>query len=167
RYIGVQFEKDEIAALCELKLTREPVEISEGVYFSGEIPGARQKKGKFYLKVEEKYVEDKLIDDTAVYLTTKKGAIVIFGCGHAGVINTLEHAKTVTGQKIYAIFGGTHLVSASSNELKEVVEYLKAEDVEMLRLSHCTGNEAAWMLTKEFGKKFENFTAGSLELIEA
>lgn len=166
RYIGVQFEKEEIEEFCDLKLTREPVEISDGVYFSGEIPGPRQKRGKFYLKAGEGYVEDELIDDTAVYLTTKKGAIVIFGCGHAGVINTLEHAKKVTGQRIYGIFGGTHLVSATSDELKKVVEYLNAEEVEMLRLGHCTGKEAECVLTKEFGKRFENFPAGNVELIK-
>ncbi|MEM3567684.1 MAG: MBL fold metallo-hydrolase, partial [Thermoplasmata archaeon] len=52
RYIGVQFEKEEIEALCQPKFTKEPLEVSEGIYFSGEIPGAR-KKSKFYLKSGE------------------------------------------------------------------------------------------------------------------
>ncbi|MCX8173958.1 MAG: MBL fold metallo-hydrolase [Thermoplasmata archaeon] len=166
RYIGVQFEREEIEGLCKMKLGKKPVEISEGVYFSGEIPGVRPKKGKFFLKAGESYVDDALVDDAAVYLTTKKGTVVIFGCGHAGVINTAEHAKKLTAQKIYGIFGGTHLVSATSEELEEVVEFLKAEEVEMLRLAHCTGREAEWVLKKEFGKKFGHFPAGSVETIE-
>ncbi|MGB9635995.1 MAG: MBL fold metallo-hydrolase, partial [Thermoplasmata archaeon] len=102
----------------------------------------------------------------AVYLSTPAGVLVVFGCGHAGVINTLEHAKQLTGRKIFGVFGGTHLVSASDEEIREVVEYLNAENVEIIRLSHCTGKKAEYMLQSAFGKKFAIFPCGEVEIVE-
>lgn len=162
RYIGMQFARNEIEGECRLVLSREPVQIAEGIYFSGQIPGKRRERTKFYLKEGDNFVPDPIQDDCAVYMTTEKGTAVIFGCGHAGVLNTLEHAKKITGQKLYAIIGGTHLVDASKEEIMKVVEYLRAEEIKVLRLAHCTGKDAEYILKNEFGERFELMPAGAI-----
>jgi len=162
RYIGVQFERADVEKLCKLNLSTGAVEIAHGVYFSGEIPRHTKISSKFYLKTELGFVADGIVDDAAVYLKTDRGTVVIFGCGHAGVINTLKHARAVTGQKIRGVVGGTHLITASPQELDEVAGFLHAEDVEFLRLAHCTGKKATYRFNAEFGEKFDVMSAGDV-----
>ncbi len=79
-----------------------------------------------------------MADDSAVALQTEKGLFVITGCGHAGVVNTLEHARNVTGeQKIFGIMGGFHLKKRDQQTI-ETIHYLKENRVEHIIPSHCT-----------------------------
>jgi len=112
--IGVPWEKTEVVhAGGEIVFKTHPFEIFPDIWYSGEIP--RHAKFEFIdesyrQRVLESYIHDELHDDASLILNTKKGLIVLLGCGHAGVINTVKHAMPVTGQKkIYAVMGGMHL----------------------------------------------------------
>ena len=88
--------------------TRVPTELMEGVHLSGEIPRRNDFEdtgGTFYR--DESYTEtDPLLDDQALYIETRAGIIVVLGCAHAGVVNTLDYIAELTGRdQIHAVLG--------------------------------------------------------------
>ncbi|MBO7680506.1 MAG: MBL fold metallo-hydrolase [Thermoguttaceae bacterium] len=77
------------------------------------------------------------------------GSLLITGCCHAGLINTLEHCRSL-GLAITAVLGGLHLNRAGEERLRRTADYLNGSSVERLILTHCTGAEAGEFLTREF-----------------
>jgi 7,8-dihydropterin-6-yl-methyl-4-(beta-D-ribofuranosyl)aminobenzene 5'-phosphate synthase len=97
-------------------------------------------------------VEDNVPEDTAVAINTRSGLVVISGCGHAGIINTLEYArKSVADVPIEAAIGGFHLFGASDDVLDWTGGRLKALGVRNLLGAHCTGIEAVFRLRQLIG----------------
>ena len=67
------------------------------------------------------YISDKIPDDNALILDTKKGIGVVLGCAHRGVINILNRVAELTGnKKIHAVIGGLHLLFAGENKFHQV-----------------------------------------------
>ena len=94
---------------------------------------------------------------------TPEGLIVLLGCAHSGIINTLVRAQEVAGEEhIYAVLGGTHLSFASAEQLARTVDALKSFGVQRLGVSHCTGLPAAARLATEFGNRFFFNNAGTV-----
>jgi len=115
------------------------------------------------IKTDDGYKEDPLWDDQALIVKTEKGLVVILGCAHRGIINTLLRAREVTGlDKIYAVVGGTHLYRHNKEQLKQTVASLKEFNIEKLGASHCTGLPAAVYLEQEFGDIFFFNNAGTI-----
>ena len=49
-------------------------------------------------------------DDSGIVIKTEKGLVIISGCAHAGICNTIEYAKKITKENnVYAVMGGFHL----------------------------------------------------------
>jgi len=150
-YIGLRKTKEEIAAKFQLNMTSDPLKISENIWFLGEIPRVTSFESESTQFVFEDGTADYVVDDSAIVLKLKEGLFVITGCGHSGIVNTLEHAKRVTGIKeIYGIMGGFHLKEVY-NQLKETTNYLKTEKVMIVIPSHCTGFNASSYLNNEIG----------------
>ena len=77
------------------------------------------------------------MDDSAVALLSDEGLFVVTGCGHAGIVNTLEHAKSVKGEnKILGIMGGFHLKQIDW-QTEKTISYLKKHHVKYVYPSHC------------------------------
>ena len=94
---------------------------------------------------------DPLTDDQAIYFDTTRGTVVLLGCAHAGVINTLRYVRQLTKDRpIHAVLGGMHLVSASAERLGRTIEELRAMGVERLGPSHCTGPVAVAAIWNAF-----------------
>jgi len=95
---------------------REPQQVLPGVWTTGEIPrltAFEDTGGRFY-RDSSCTTPDPLLDDQALFLESSQGLVVILGCAHAGVINTLERVRQLSGtRKIHAILGGMHLLNAS------------------------------------------------------
>jgi 7,8-dihydropterin-6-yl-methyl-4-(beta-D-ribofuranosyl)aminobenzene 5'-phosphate synthase len=121
-------------------------EIEEGIYLTGEIPRTTPfEKGDEDLRIEleGKLVHDTCMDDQSLVIDRTKGLIILLGCAHAGIINTLTYIQEkMDTRKIFAIIGGTHLNSAGEYRLRETFRYLKELDFKKLGLSHCTGMKA-------------------------
>ena len=166
RYIGVPFSRQAAEALgAVFKLTREPVWITESVVTSGEIPMANEYEridSTLYVKKTGQLEPDPLWDDQALFIKSNKGLIIVLGCAHRGIINSIKHAQEFTGvQRIYAVIGGTHLVSASRQRIELTVAELKKVGVQKLGVSHCTGLPAAAVLAHRFGDAFFFNNAGT------
>jgi 7,8-dihydropterin-6-yl-methyl-4-(beta-D-ribofuranosyl)aminobenzene 5'-phosphate synthase len=88
----------------------------------------------------------------SLVLETPEGLVLICGCCHAGLLNTLAHVKRTFGQEIIQVIGGTHMRSFSKEELEYIAKVLEhTYDLPKLSLGHCTGRKQIDWLTKRFG----------------
>ena len=117
---------------------------------TGEIDRVTEfEKAEGYWKVEgDRFVEDLMIDEQALLINVKnKGLVVITGCAHAGIINTLRHAKKITGiNDVYAIVGGLHLMNVSDDGVQATLDELAPMNPERVYPCHCTGSKATQRL---------------------
>ena len=129
--------------------TREPTELTGGVYLTGEIPRRNDFEdtgGPFYLD-RSCTKPDPLLDDQALYIETPVGLVVVLGCAHAGVVNTLDYIAELTGRdRIYAVLGGMHLVRATPQRLEATAAALERYEVQRVGTAHCTGMRATTYL---------------------
>lgn len=167
RYIGIPFQRNELESLgATFNLTAKPERIDENIMSTGEIPmvtSFEQIDGALFVKEDTGWQPDKLRDDQALIVETEQGLVIILGCAHRGIINTLYHARQLTGREaIYAVIGGSHLINASEERLWETIAALKELGVQRLGLCHCTDLPAASVLAHEFGESYFFNKAGSV-----
>ncbi|MBP6978199.1 MAG: MBL fold metallo-hydrolase [Lentimicrobiaceae bacterium] len=149
-YIGLTSPEEEINNEFELLKTNAPYKIIETIFFLGEIPRLtdfESIKTPFEL---EGGIPDFVMDDSAVALLTGEGLFVVTGCGHAGIVNTLEYARKVTGEsRIFGIIGGFHLKKVD-RQTKETIRYLRKNGVQHVFPSHCTQPPALSVFSRTF-----------------
>jgi 7,8-dihydropterin-6-yl-methyl-4-(beta-D-ribofuranosyl)aminobenzene 5'-phosphate synthase len=165
-YIGVPFPKEAAETLgASFNLSKEPVWLSENIVTSGEIPMITEYEEidpVLYVKEKGELKPDALWDDQALFLKSEKGLVIILGCAHRGVINTIRHAQKLTGVgPVYAVIGGTHLVSASPQRMDSTIAELLGLGIQKLGVSHCTGLPASAILAQTFGESFFFSNAGA------
>lgn len=132
----------------ELKLieSNTPIKLYNGITTSGEIElfdVAEITKG-FYIQKSRKEFEKHLFkDETAIYINIKdKGLVILTGCGHCGILNTIKHAQKLTGiDKIYAVIGGFHEEWNPIEVIEKKVKYFEEINPEIICGMHCTGFE--------------------------
>lgn len=166
--IGMPYRRNYLESLgARFHLGKEFTEVMDDVFLSGEVP----RKTDFE-KLDERlvirgekgdWVQDPIRDDLSLFMDTPKGLVILLGCGHAGVINIIEHAIDKTGKKkIHAVIGGTHLMASDHGQLIRSIGALKSYDINMIGVSHCTGLKAAAALFNAMKDKFFFATAGSV-----
>jgi len=167
RYIGVP-GLDEAAVrrqAGDLVFTNEPTEIVEGLSVTGEIPRLTDFEdtgGPFFLG-KDCDRPDPLLDDQAVFFQCKQGTVVILGCCHTGVINTLRYIHELTnGQPIHAVIGGMHLLWATDERVERTIQGLREFGVEDLGPAHCTGMAATTALWGAFPGKCRQCAVGAV-----
>lgn len=151
RYIGLNISQEEAAQKFELHLSQVPVQISPNITFLGEIPRLIDFESKSTYFEDENGQPDYVPDDSALAIKTHKGLVVISGCAHAGICNTIDYAVKVTGiNKVHAVFGGFHLRS-DNDQTRKTIEYFKQLNIEYIRPSHCTSLPALFRFYEAFG----------------
>lgn len=170
REIGIpDLDETSVRAKASLVLTLEPAEVAPGVHATGPIPRTTdyEDTGNRFFTDAACSKPDAFPDDQALYLDTARGLVVVLGCAHAGVINTLNYIHDLTGGKrIHTLMGGMHLVSAGEGRLDRTVEYLRGFGIERLMPAHCTGFTATARLAREFPAHFVSCRAGAVIEIE-
>ncbi len=175
KWINFGFPKlpEEVKEKLTYKPITEPYELTPVLKTIGEISEWKEKSSKIdmlTIKLGNKYVKDELLDDLSLVLKTKKGVVVILGCGHAGVLNICARAKEIyPDDEIIAIIGGTHLVALKTDEeLDYVADKLEKEyNKPSLYFSHCTGKRAIKYLAKRFGEEIvKSFRVGNQLIFE-
>ncbi|MBN2325678.1 MAG: MBL fold metallo-hydrolase [Candidatus Omnitrophica bacterium] len=157
--------KKDVRSMADLKWVEASTEIGGGLWLTGPIPrtNSYEDVGGAFFKDENCRISDDLLDDQAAFLETKKGIVVILGCAHAGVINTLHFIQTITADRpIYAVLGGMHLLNASAQRIEETIAELRRLDVKRLMPCHCTGFAAAARLWNELPGRCEAIPVGSV-----
>lgn len=111
----------------------------------------------------EGLVEDPLLDDQALVIRHRDGLVVITGCAHSGVVNTVLHARELMGEeRVLAVLGGFHLEGASEERLTATVRELERLAPEHVYACHCTGLDAFCKLKAAFGPRFRRLGAGDV-----
>ncbi|MCX5803347.1 MAG: MBL fold metallo-hydrolase [Proteobacteria bacterium] len=166
RFIGIPHRKP----LLETKganfiFNTDFQEIENGIYLTGEIPRLTEFEkgdGRLYVKKGDIFERDIIPDDQALIFSTKKGIVVLLGCAHAGIINTLWHiVRKMKKETFYAVIGGTHLGFVEEEQLNYTIDIIKQIDIQIIGVSHCTGLTVAYRLFKEFGDRFSYASVGS------
>jgi 7,8-dihydropterin-6-yl-methyl-4-(beta-D-ribofuranosyl)aminobenzene 5'-phosphate synthase len=160
RNISLPFSRAELEdAGAEFVLMQEFTELAPGIHFSGQIPRIESlESGDPHLVTRsvsgDAWAIDKFSDDAALAMETAKGLVILLGCAHAGLINTLEWFRYNLGdRRIHAIVGGTHLGPAGDEQFAATVAYLKKLEFDRLGVSHCTGQIRSAQLYAHFPSK--------------
>ena len=164
---------------ARFKYSREPVWLNEDIVWSGEIPmrndfetiaaicTLKVNDGK-YGDGDAEFIPDPVDDDAALYIRTDLGLVIVLGCAHHGMINTIHHAQETTGvEKVHMVVGGTHLIKASDYQMESTINELKRLGVEKVGVSHCTGLESSVKLSQALGPDVFFFNnAGNVVIFE-
>lgn len=165
RDIGTPLPASEVdRRAVQLTWTQEPTEICEGIFATGQIPRVTDFEdtgGPFFLD-ETCRNPDPLLDDQALFFTTDRGVIVLLGCAHAGVINTLRYVRELADTcLIHAVIGGMHLLHASPRRMHQTLRAMEDLGVEEFHPGHCTGAAAIADIGKAFPGRCSPCRAGS------
>lgn len=143
-----------------------PIRVQPGVWLTGPVPRVHPERNWSSLgkvRGDAGDVEDTVREDMALVVQTSQGLVVLFGCGHAGVINTLEHIrKTIDPSPIKTIIGGLHLFAADEAHLSWTASQLKKFGVQQLLGAHCTGVEAVYRIRELAGLTRETCMVGAV-----
>ena len=145
--------------------TESPMEIDDGLFVTGAIPRITdfEDTGGLFFKDQDCTVVDDIIDDQAVFFDSPLGIVVVMGCAHAGIINTLHYIRKLLPQRpFYIVVGGTHLVNASQLRIEKTIKALREFDIKKLYPLHCTGFYAAAQLWNAFPDKVSLIPVGTI-----
>jgi 7,8-dihydropterin-6-yl-methyl-4-(beta-D-ribofuranosyl)aminobenzene 5'-phosphate synthase len=165
KQMGITLSKEQLTGRAALQLTDAPYPIAPGIVCSGRIPRVTP----FEIPLETNYVEqgglidvDSYIDDRSLILNLDKGLVIVTGCAHAGLINTLAYAKKTFNKDIAAVIGGTHMSEYSMDRVQKTLEALRMKyKVPEMYLNHCTGMDAYFALRGAIGNAVKTFPAGT------
>lgn len=152
------FQKESIEIIEE---TGPSMLIDNMVLVSGEVSRTTEFERGFpshFAKRKGEWTPDPLImdDQCAIVNVRNKGLVVITGCGHSGIINTLLHAQSLTGvNKIYAALGGFHLSGKIFEPIiPSTIDGLKKISPTYLMPGHCSGWKAMHQIARELPDAF-------------
>ncbi len=141
KYNGIPYGKNEFETRFNVSYSKSPVFICEDICFLGEIERKTDFECKNFPSINKDNTDDTAIDDTGIAIKTTKGLIIISGCGHSGICNTINQAKKITKtNEILAFLGGFHLKEIDE-QTKKTVDFLKENNVKQLYLGHCTSDK--------------------------
>ena len=158
--IAMPFQVQELEKLgAQFRLSRTPVKLSTDIMTTGEVPMVTDFEAmpadRSSVEEKGKWQADELNDDLALIINTKPGLIVVLGCSHHGMINTLYHAQKITGRKeIRMVIGGCHLINSPVERVYRTIDALQALDIKKIGVSHCTGMEGAAIMAQALGDRF-------------
>ncbi len=162
-----QLSREDIEALgVKVVEVKTPVEIIPGAYSTGyiervtsyeKVPKSQQ------VKRGDKIESDTFPGEQALFFHVKgKGLVVLSGCAHCGIVNTVRHAQKIAGtDKVHAIMGGFHLIVAKPELIQSTVADIKAMKPDHVVGTHCTGFRAMMALSREIPDAFTINTAGT------
>jgi 7,8-dihydropterin-6-yl-methyl-4-(beta-D-ribofuranosyl)aminobenzene 5'-phosphate synthase len=167
RPIGLRLAPKALVQWFDLRLSPAPTEILPGVWTTGEIDERPEFEGRsvqHVILVDGAWQPDPYRDDLSLVIERPEGVIVVCGCCHAGLLNTLEQAQRTFGKDILAIIGGIHLAGAAPDVLARAVRRLQTINrgaAPQLYLNHCTGEGAFLALAQAFGERARPCPAGT------
>ena len=160
--------EDKISDNIKIVKSRNPHLFLSGLASStGEIDRITDFEKGFPFFYREKNGEkelDKVIDEHALIFNVKdKGLVIISGCSHPGIINTILHAKKITGiEYVYAVIGGFHLTGPIFEPIVgRTIEEMKKINPKYIVPLHCTGWKATVEFSRDMPEQFILSTVGT------
>jgi len=140
--IGPAISEAKASRHFDIRLSREPVWLTEQLVFLGQIERtmdfeAQTPLGRLHHQGDES--DDYVVDDSALAYRSPDGLVIIVGCSHAGICNIVEQARRVTGeQQVLDIIGGLHLLNPPEEKLSKTIDYIGTLRLSALYACHCT-----------------------------
>lgn len=151
--IGLDQTHKELTTRFQLKLHKEPFQITNNCWFLGEIPRTNNFESQSTYFVLEDNSPDFVMDDSAIAVVENDRLIVVTGCSHAGICNIVDYAQKVTGiSNVVAVIGGFHL-KYQNEQTYNTIEYFKQFNGIRFFPSHCTELPALALFYEHFGIK--------------
>lgn len=166
-YIGVNFDEKFLKQNSfEVDyITLDQTEIAEGIYIFTNFKAYYDfEKLNPYMKIKsgDDFEVDTFKDEVSIGIDTPKGLLILLGCSHPGVLNIIKSIKVITGKNIFGVIGGTHLMEASIDRIKQTIVEFKKMDIKIIGASHCTGNVAISQFKIDCENFFVNSTGSSI-----
>jgi 7,8-dihydropterin-6-yl-methyl-4-(beta-D-ribofuranosyl)aminobenzene 5'-phosphate synthase len=167
KYIGPPFTAQQAESAGAVMLySKTSIKLAEGIFTTGEVQRdtSFEKAEGFRTLEGDAFKEDPIMDDQSLVVNIPdKGLVIIAGCAHSGIINTVQQAQRLSGvSEIYAIVGGFHLLGASDERLDSTVNELMKLNPKVLRPGHCTGARAVCRLMQAFKDRCEPLCSGDV-----
>ena len=155
---------------AKIVLSETPYQLAPGCWATGYIPRnsfeqSGRSKRSFY-RDGDQFLHNDLDDDQAIVMNIKdKGLIILSGCAHSGIVNTVNYAKEISGiDKIHAIIGGFHLARTGDEEIEQTVGSIIEMDVELIVPCHCTGSKANKLFERQMPEQYVEGIVGATYL---
>ncbi len=168
-----QLCKDDLEASgVKVHEVSDPMEIIPGGYISGDIERITSYENPasgLLVKRAGELVPDDFPGEQALFFNVKdKGLVIISGCAHAGIVNTIRHIQNITGiKKVHAVLGGFHLINAGQDKIMNTVTEMQSIDPDIIAPLHCTGFEAVIAIREALPDAFILNTAGTQYIFES
>ncbi|RJX32090.1 MAG: MBL fold metallo-hydrolase [Oxalobacter sp.] len=170
RSIGIpEASRQALVALPAERLheLKSPSYLMPGIGLTGPVPRKSDFEdvgGPFYLDPDS--IKDDLIeDDQSMWFETDDGLVILLGCCHAGLANTIDHIRKFSGiQKVKGVIGGMHLVNADQNRLDRTFKVMDEWKPQFLVPCHCTGAPQAQQMQDVLGKDIVSVGFAGMEI---
>lgn len=149
-----------------------PMGIIPGGYLSGNIVRTtpyETTSTSLLVERDGRLEPDDFRGEQALFFNVKnKGLVVVSGCAHAGIINTIRHIQKISGvEKIHAVLGGFHLINATEERIWNTIADMQSLNPDIVVPAHCTGFEAVTSFLSSMPDAFQLSTAGTQYIFEA
>ncbi|MFW6066444.1 MAG: MBL fold metallo-hydrolase [Planctomycetota bacterium] len=160
--ISCPFALEELCAEgAVLHAVRAPELVEDWALLSGPIGGQMPAGESFVVRRDDEIVPDTFEDELCLLLRGTRGWVVLTGCCHRGLENTLRTARFLThNEPLQAVVGGLHLRSATDEQLQHTADVLEAYDGPDLYCGHCTGRRATEFFSGKFPGKVHPIGVG-------
>jgi 7,8-dihydropterin-6-yl-methyl-4-(beta-D-ribofuranosyl)aminobenzene 5'-phosphate synthase len=164
--IGLSIPLEELTKQADLHLSDSPIEVLPGLWTTGKIQERQEPEGRSAHHVVphgDGWVADPYRDDMSLVMDTQEGLVLICGCCHAGLLNTLAHVQRAFQRPFVAVLGGSHLVTADRAYLKHIASELREHYGQLyFYLNHCTGERAYVSMVNTFSELVKPCPAGTV-----
>ncbi|MBW4438370.1 MAG: MBL fold metallo-hydrolase [Pleurocapsa minor GSE-CHR-MK-17-07R] len=169
--IGVRFTRGYLESLGARFVEKtEAHEIFPGVLLTGQIPRVNAFEDTptmLRVRRDGALIHDDILDEHSIVIRTDNGLVLLLGCCHPGLINTIEYAMELTGEtRFAAIIGGTHLMFHSDERLQQTIDALGRFDFRLIGTSHCTGSRANALIRAQFPDRFIECSSGTIVTLD-
>ena len=153
--IGCLVSQETAGRYFDLQLTDEPYWLHPDLVFLGEIERSNDFEalrpiGRVWQNGLE--TDDYILDDSSLAYRSPNGLVIISGCAHAGICNTVAQAMQICGDNRLAdIIGGFHLLEPAPEQLQRTVAQLAAWQPQKLHACHCTDLKSRLALSRAAG----------------
>lgn len=165
KQVGPSMGRAEVQEYAVLQLSDKSSEVAPGVWTSGEITPRPEPEGRsayHTIRQGAGWSDDPYRDDLSLVIEAPEGLVLVCGCCHAGLLNTLATVRCAFGRDPVAVVGGVHLIHADAPTMDHVIEELPAYGPPRLWLGHCTGDRALLRLKAAFGDLVAPCRAGTV-----
>ncbi|UTB31755.1 MAG: MBL fold metallo-hydrolase [Methanobacterium sp. ERen5] len=148
-----------------VKFVENPVEIAPNIYIFTDIPmlnDFEQLNPSLLCLDDGNFVQDPFNEELVVVVRTDHGLVIVSGCAHRGIINTITAVSNYFHENICGVVGGTHLVTADENRRLRTVQEFEKINPSKLVLGHCTGFETQCLFKNKFKEVFQPLECGKM-----